>query len=122
MTNPRYANGHRRRLLRARVLREEHECGICGETVDKTLLTPDPLSAEVDEIVPIAYGGSPVQRDNVQLVHRICNQCKSTGAHRGFCMLCQQTGGATADVADSFGRHGQTNLPPGVAYITWRTW
>lgn len=110
MTNPRYANGHRRRLLRTRVLREEHECGICGEPVDKTIPTPDPLSAEVDEIVPIAHGGSPVQRDNVQLVHRLCNQCKSTGTHRGFCILCQTAGGATADGSgtDSFGRAGLT--------------
>ena len=35
------------------------------------------MSAEVDEIVPVSKGGSPYDRGNVQLVHRICNQRKS---------------------------------------------
>lgn len=79
--NPRYANGHRRRKLRARVLAEEDVCALCRRPVDKTLrLGPDgrphPLSAEVDEIVPVSRGGSPYERANVQLAHRRCNQRK----------------------------------------------
>jgi 5-methylcytosine-specific restriction endonuclease McrA len=35
------------------------------------------MSAEVDEIIPISRGGSPTDRSNVQLTHRICNQRKS---------------------------------------------
>jgi 5-methylcytosine-specific restriction endonuclease McrA len=35
------------------------------------------MSAEVDEIVPFSLGGSPTDKGNVQLVHRICNQKKS---------------------------------------------
>jgi DnaJ-class molecular chaperone len=50
------------------------------------------MSAEVDEITPIAHGGDPLDRHNVQLAHRICNRCKGTGQHTGQCPLCQATG------------------------------
>lgn len=103
--NPRYANGHRRRNLRTRVLREETHCGICSEPVDKAIPTPDPMSAEVDEIIPISLGGDPLDRRNVQLTHRVCNICKSTGQHRGFCPWC---------IA-----HGQ---PRSTTFVTQRSW
>ncbi|WP_442802260.1 HNH endonuclease [Rhodococcus sp. PD04] len=79
--NPRYANGHRRRKLRERVLAEEDVCALCGLAVDKTLTNgpdgkPHPLRGEVDEIVPVSRGGSPFERANVQLAHRRCNQRK----------------------------------------------
>ena len=77
--NPRSANGHRRRQVRARVLAEETHCGICGQAVDKTLNHLDPLAAEVDEIVPVSRGGSPYERDNVRLAHRVCNQRRGDG-------------------------------------------
>lgn len=95
--NPRYANGHRRRQLRARVLASETQCALCGKTVDKTLgmqpgvhgprcttqacpgCVPHPMRAEVDEIVPVSQGGSPYERSNTQLAHRICNQRKGNG-------------------------------------------
>lgn len=32
------------------------------------------MSFEVDEIVPVSRGGSPIDRANVQPAHRICNQ------------------------------------------------
>lgn len=34
------------------------------------------MSYELDEIVPVSLGGSPVDFDNVQPAHRICNQRK----------------------------------------------
>ncbi|WZU31757.1 hypothetical protein Rruber_01219 [Rhodococcus ruber] len=79
--NPRRANGHRRSKLRARVLAEEDVCALCRRPVDKTLtLGPDgkphPWSPEVDEIVPYSRGGSVLDRSNVQLTHRRCNQRK----------------------------------------------
>lgn len=77
MGNPRYANGHRRRKLRARVLASETHCGICGNEVDKTLPPNDPGAPEVDEIIPVSLGGDPLKRSNVQLAHRLCNQRKS---------------------------------------------
>ena len=76
MGNPRCSNGYRRRQIRAWVLATQDTCGICGLLVDKSLKSPDPMSAEVDEIVPVSKGGSPIDRRNVQLVHRICNQKK----------------------------------------------
>ena len=96
--NPRTANGHRRRELRKRVLAEEHLCGICGRPVDKTLSAlpgehgakcpryscegciPHPMRAEVDEIVPVSLGGSPYDRDNCRLAHRLCNQRRGNGS------------------------------------------
>ena len=76
-SNPRYANGSRRRRLRERILAEEDHCGICGEPVDVTLPAGGAWSPEIDEIIPVSRGGSPYSRANTQLAHRICNQRKS---------------------------------------------
>jgi 5-methylcytosine-specific restriction endonuclease McrA len=80
--NPRYANGHRRRHLRAQVLAEEDVCAICGRTVDKDLPYLNPWSAVIDEIVPISKGGSPYARGNVRLCHRRCNLRRSDGTRQ----------------------------------------
>lgn len=124
--NPRYANGYRRRQLRARIFREQDFCWVCDEEVDKAIPTPDPMSPEVHEVVAVSLGGDPLDHSNCVLTHRCCNQCVgATGQHRGTCILCQREGASTADSyygAGASGRRGQTNLPPGVAYITWRTW
>ena len=99
MSNPRQANGHRRRQVVARVLAEETHCGICGEWVDKTLgnqagvhsqrcadpscpgCVPHPMRAEVDEIsaselhrrVPDPRGTDEIASSNCRLSHRRCN-------------------------------------------------
>ena len=52
-------------------------CGICGKPVDKSLRYPHPLSACVDHIVPIARGGHPSDKENLQLAHWTCNRQKS---------------------------------------------
>lgn len=75
-SNPRYANSSKRNKVRKWLLATQDRCALCGKPIDKTLNTPHPMSAEVDEIVPISKGGSPISRDNVQLAHRICNQRK----------------------------------------------
>lgn len=75
-SNPRYANSSKRNKVRKWLLATQDRCALCGKPIDKTLKTPHPMSAEVDEIVPISKGGSPISRDNVQLAHRICNQRK----------------------------------------------
>lgn len=85
-SNPRYANSSKRNEIRRWVLATQDVCALCGKPVDKTLTTytdpkdgkrkRHPMSAEVDEIVPLSLGGSPISRDNVQLTHRICNQRK----------------------------------------------
>lgn len=92
MPDVRNANGGRRRKLTRRVILSENTCGICGQPVDKSLdrlpgvhnpscrnpacsgCKLHPLRAEVDEILPVSKGGSPIQRSNMRLTHRICNQ------------------------------------------------
>ena len=92
VANPRRSNGHRRNQVRRQVLAEESYCALCGELVDKALTfvwgehgprctdpscpgcVPHPMRAEVDEIVPVSQGGSPFDRRNCRLAHRLCNQ------------------------------------------------
>lgn len=81
MTNPRRTNGHRRDQVRARVLREEDTCWLCGQPVDKSLRTPHPGSPEVDEVQPVSLGGSPYDRTNCRLAHRACNRRRGNGTH-----------------------------------------
>lgn len=96
MTERHNANGHRRREVRARVLAEEHTCGLCDKPVDKSLgmvknqhsqrctdrlctgCVPHRMRAEVDEDIPRSRGGSPYDRSNTHLLHRACNQWKKT--------------------------------------------
>ena len=82
MGNVRYANGAKRREIRRWLMHTQDTCALCGKPIDKTLKTPHPMSAEVDEIWPVSKGGSPYDRDNVQLVHRICNQRKGNKIYR----------------------------------------
>lgn len=82
MGNVRYANGAKRREIRRWLMHTQDTCALCGKPIDKTLRTPHPMSAEVDEIIPVSKGGSPYDRGNVQLVHRICNQRKGNKIYR----------------------------------------
>lgn len=72
------ANGHRRRELVRRVKAEETHCALCGGFVDQALPFLDPRAAVVDEDLPRARGGSQYDRTNCHLMHRQCNQWKST--------------------------------------------
>ena len=74
--DPRKRNSPLRAALRAKVFAMSDVCAICKRPVDKTLPWDDPLAPELDEIVPIARGGSAYDIDNLQMVHRICNQKK----------------------------------------------
>lgn len=47
-------------------------CGICGEPVDKDLKHPDPMSASLDHVHPLAKGGHHTY-SNTQLGHLVCN-------------------------------------------------
>jgi len=51
-------------------------CGICGKPVDFGLRYPHPLSPCIDHIIPVARGGHPSDRDNMQLAHWACNRAK----------------------------------------------
>lgn len=90
--NPRTANGNRRRKLRARMAALGLPCALCGQPIDYSLgwwVDPadgrrkrHPMSFEVDEIVPVALGGDPLDWRNLQPAHRACNQRK--GKRMGF--------------------------------------
>ena len=72
--NPRTANGSRRRALRAWLRAQGRPCHICGQAIDYSLPPGDPMSFEVDELVPVSRGGDPLDRANVAAAHRICNE------------------------------------------------
>ena len=69
-------NGSRRRKLRARLKAMRLPCAICGGPIDYDLPAGDPMSFEVDEIVPVSLGGSELDWTNLQPAHRVCNQRK----------------------------------------------
>lgn len=97
-TNPRYsdnaARARVRELVRARIAAGE-PCALCGQPIDldapQWYVDPKdgrrkraPWSWEVDEIVPLAAGGSPFDAGNVQPAHRICNgRAGAKGMGRG---------------------------------------
>lgn len=60
-----------------RIFATQSICGICGRPVDFSLKYPNPLSATIDHIVPVAKGGHPSDIDNLQLAHFSCNRQKS---------------------------------------------
>lgn len=74
MSKSRYANGNARRKVRAWLKAQGMPCHICGRAINYTLPAGHPLSFEVDEIVPVSKGGSPIDRANVAPAHRICNE------------------------------------------------
>lgn len=95
-SNPRYAN-HKARDAMLVYVRERaaagEPCGICKKPIDLTLpqwyIDPKdgkrkraPWSLECDEIIPFSMGGSPIDRNNVQPAHRICNGRKGGKKNR----------------------------------------
>ena len=77
-SNPRYARGSARTKLRNRLRAEGRGCWICRafgrpDAIDYSLPARHPRSFEVDEIIPISKGGSPIDYDNVDATHRECN-------------------------------------------------
>lgn len=50
-------------------------CGLCGGKVDPELRHPDPLSASLDHVLPLALGGLH-EWGNVQCSHLRCNTAK----------------------------------------------
>ena len=78
MGNPRTANGHRRRQLKARVRAMGLPCALCGQPIDyaRPYDARDPLCWVLDEILPVSKGGDPLDFSNVQPLHNRCNQVK----------------------------------------------
>lgn len=92
-TNPRNANGHRRRELRKRKLAAGGYCtwpGCPWPTEHLGLALVNQLKAEhgatahhhphypeVDEIHHTSRGGDPLSHENTRLLHRWCNEQRS---------------------------------------------
>lgn len=70
--NPRRRSGRDALVRRVRALGEP--CWICGLPIDATLPAGHPLAFELDELVPVSKGGSPVDFENCRGAHRVCNQ------------------------------------------------
>lgn len=91
MSNPRYANGTRRRKHRERLKAMQCECGICRGKLgpihyDEPSDAKHPLSFVVDEIKPVSrwkeFGYDSPQDaaadwNNLQAAHYCCNAAKS---------------------------------------------
>ena len=60
---------------RRRIAATKPNCYICGSEIDFALKTPDPMSYELDHIIPIARGGSD-HISNKAASHRQCNSKK----------------------------------------------
>lgn len=81
-SNPRVANGTKRRAIRGWLRAQGRPCWICRAfgkpgTIDYSLPAGHPYSFEVDELIPVSKGGSPTSRANVDAAHRCCNQWRS---------------------------------------------
>lgn len=74
---PRSINRQARNLARQRVLAQQLLYAICDRPIDDAIAWSDPMSAEVDEIIPVSRGGSATDLRNLEKVHRCCNQFKS---------------------------------------------
>ena len=91
-TNPRYSNGHARRVIRARLKARGDVCGICGRSIDYSLgmivdertgkKRPHPMSYVVDEILPVSKGGSPIDINNCRAAHWLCNARRGDGTRK----------------------------------------
>lgn len=87
MNNPRHANGNARRKLKARLKAIGAPCWLCGKPIDYSLgmviidgkLRPHPMSFVIDEVVPVCFGGSPIDIDNCRPAHWICNARRGNG-------------------------------------------
>lgn len=79
--NPRRANGHRRSQLRLWWKAQGLPCAICGQEIDYDLPAGNPMSFEVDEIVPVSKGGDPLSKENTRPTHRLCNERRGNRMH-----------------------------------------
>jgi 5-methylcytosine-specific restriction endonuclease McrA len=72
--NPR--GGRPRTRLVRHVHQRETTCHLCGFEVDMNLDPQLPLGRSVDELIPIADNGDPLDPTNCRLAHRCCNSSR----------------------------------------------
>lgn len=101
-SNPRYQNWKMRERVRRRTKDMGKPCGICGKPIDYSLgfmIDPrtgkkrmHPMAFVVDEMLPVSKGGSPIDIDNCQPAHWICNARKGNKTDRRMAVLHLVTG------------------------------
>ena len=93
--NPRQKRGRADLVKRVKAMGEP--CWMCGLPIDPTRKAGDPLSFELDELIPISKGGSPIDFANVKGSHRLCNQWRSNKSVR-------TVNEVKAEIIERFGR------------------
>lgn len=63
----------RRRSMKKRLQKVERCCWLCGLPLDNDAPPLSPMATELDEVIPCAKGGNPLDIEQVHLVHRMCN-------------------------------------------------
>lgn len=102
MSNPRRANGAARDKVRARLRAERRVCWICRAfgrpaAINYDLPAGHPLCFEVDELVPVSKGGSPLEYDNLAATHRRCNEWRGNKSVQDVLALARGEKINTAD-------------------------
>lgn len=76
--NPRRTQGAKRTALTRWLRAQGRPCWICGLPIDYGLPVGAPLTFNCDELIPIAKGGSPYDKRNVDAAHACCNNWRKT--------------------------------------------
>ena len=76
--NPRRANGSCRSALTRWLRSQGRPCWICGMPIDYGAPRGTPLAFNCDELLPVARGGSPYSKANVDAAHACCNGWRKT--------------------------------------------
>lgn len=78
------------RRARARRLAQGDPCAWCGNYIDLSIGFPHPLSPTVDHIIPLARGGDPLDSNNLQPMHKVCNERKAEELARTSALACSR--------------------------------
>lgn len=76
-------SSYARQQLRKQMITQEMPCHICGMPIDYSLPAGDPMSFEMDEVIPVSRlpleqrRAAAADPSNVKPAHRICNQKRS---------------------------------------------
>lgn len=62
--------------VRAEVLRDASHCAVCFRALDFNAPARSPRAPSVDHVLPLAHGGEPFERTNLQAVCVSCNSRK----------------------------------------------
>ena len=70
-------SGRPRRRTIARIRAQNQPCHLCGYPIDQTLdKQRHPLASTIDELIPRARNGDPLDEALCRHAHRVCNSMK----------------------------------------------